>query len=94
MAKAHAMAGSAAASIAKQVTDLTQGFKIGSSFGITSTMCPGHSTPLSLKVHAHSISKISLTCSLVPRPPLESGITSLSSRVTQPFWDINTSLSE
>ena len=50
----------------KQLTDLTQGSNISWSCGTLLTLCPSHSTPLSLF----------LLLSLVPRPPQESGVTS------------------
>ena len=77
MAKAHALMRSVAASIAKQVTNLMQGPNIEWNFGTAPNLCSRHSTPLSLKVHVHGMSRMSLTCSLVSRPPWESGVTSL-----------------
>ena len=57
MAEAHALTRSKVTSNTKQVTDPVQGSNISWSLGTTSTLCPQHSTPLSLKVHAHNISK-------------------------------------
>ena len=89
MAKAHTL--SVASSNAKQVTDLTQGSNIGWSFGTTSTLCPRHSTPLSLKVHAYAMSKN--VCHFFLCAYASSRVLghSLSSRATQSSWDINNS---
>ena len=62
----------------KWLTDLTWGSNIGWSCGTLINLCPQHNTLLSLKVKAHSVSRMSLLCSFWTRPPWESGVTSLA----------------
>ena len=62
MANAHTLTMSMVVNMDKWVTNLAQGSNIGWSCGTIQILCPGHSTPLSLKVHAHGVSRLSLIC--------------------------------
>ena len=84
----------------KWLPDLTQGSNIGWSCSTLLTLCPSHSTsfwhstPLSLKVCAHGMSRMSLSCFLLCLGLLRSLGSPLSSRLLQPSQHVNASFSE
>ena len=78
----------------KQLTDLTQGSNISWSCSTILTLCIGHRTPLSHKVCALGISRMSFFCFLLCLGILRSLGSPLSFRLMQHSKDVNASFSE
>ena len=95
VAKAHTLTESTVMYSDKWLTDLTWGSSIGWSCGTLLTLWPRHSTPLSLKVWAHGMCRMSLPCFLLCLGLLGGLGLPLSSRLMQPsngmlvlsFWN-------
>ena len=94
MANAHIPTESVVMYSDKWLTDLIWGSNIGWSCGTILTLWPGHSKPLSLKVCAHGMSRMFLSCFLLCLGLLRSLGSPLSSRLVQHSWDVSTSFSE
>ena len=62
MANVQALTMRVGVKIDKWVTDLTQESDISWSCGTVQTLCHRHSKLMSLEVHAHGVSRMSLTC--------------------------------